>query len=346
MKRSVSNLLAKGFFNQLKDSGVSRAENILEKCGISIYELNQPEGRITENNHYKLINEVYKHKDLIDDAMFSSCDKSDILALAHLAFPELIGYNLNQETILAAISSFVENRFVIGDCDSIAMIRNDHSIKITYINEGPKSIEDMSAVGNFMMLYKIARQYTKTGRVNIGFTGLHSQDGHYLNNYFESKCQFNSNENFIIFENDSIETNKFNYNKPLNILQKDLLLKKKESIYHKATFSSTISDVIEKTLARVGANGTDVSILENVCSAMNMSRWTLNERLKSENTSFSDLLKALKVKMSCHLLSQTNKSIQEISELACFSSISAFSRFFNSNLNMSPLSYRKIFAKI
>lgn len=345
MKRSVSNLLAKCFFNQLKDSGVSRAEDILEKCGISIYELNQPEGRITENTHFKLVEEVYKHKEIINEFIYSSCDKSDILVLAHLAFPELIGYSLNQETMFEAMSSFIENRFVIGDCDSITMIRNDHGIKITYINEGPKSIEDMSAIGNFIMLYKIARQYTTSGRVNIGFTGLHSQDRHYLNNYFEVKCQFNSNENFIAFENESMRGNNFNYNQPLNDLQKKLLLKKRESVYHKTSFASIISDVIEKTLARVGANGTDASILENVCSVMNMSRWTLNERLKSENTSFTDLLKALKVKMSCHLLSQTNKSIQEISELACFSSISAFSRFFNSNLNMSPLSYRKTFAK-
>ena len=84
----------------------------------------------------------------------------------------------------------------------------------------------------------------------------------------------------------------------------------------------------------------DDSVLEDICSNLNVSRWTLNRKLQNENTSFITLLKETKIKMACELLIESKHTMQEISESIGFSSQSVFSRFFKTNLSVSPLAFR------
>lgn len=345
MKKSVSNILVKDFLTLLKNSGVNNTIQIMESCGISQYELDKNAVRISEKSHFKLITEVSKHSKAISETTKSSFNKYDILDAAYHSFPDFIGYTLNQSSIIKAVNAYIENRFIIADCDSITLTRNDDKLKLTYSNEDQHLSEDFFAVCNFLILHKIACRYGLTGNIEVGFTGTHADDGAFIKDCFETKCKFNSRENFIVLNTKTSDKNSLHYNSHLNILQKNDLDKKRASIYCKNAFESTVSAIIEKRVHEYGMIGSDSSIMDDVCSIMTMSRWTLNERLKEEGTSFSELLKSIKLKIACNLLMNSSKSIQEISELVCFSSISAFSRFFTSNVNMSPLGYRKILSK-
>lgn len=345
MKKTVSNTLAKDFLALLKGSGIDDTQRLMDICGISQYELDKSNVRISGRAHFKLIREVSNHSKSIREAIKSSHNEYDILNSMYLSFPEFIGYTLNQESVPNAIMAYIENRFIIGDCDDISVIHNDDKIKLTYVNEGPVINNDISAIGNFLLLYKIVSQYSLNKSIEIGCTGAHSDDYDFINDSFETKCKFGSKENFIIINTKTGEDDASHYNYQLNLLQKKLLDTKRAEIYGKTTFEDIVAGIIEKSVHKYGMIGSDSSIMDNVCSLMTMSRWTLNERLKEEGTSFSELLRSIKLKISCNLLVNSSKSIQEISELVCFSSISSFSRFFTTNLNISPLSYRKSLSK-
>lgn len=342
MRKTVSSLLPKAFFCLLKNAGVKNAEQLIENCGVSLYELETITCRIPEKTHFNLITEYSKYSDIIKEYLYSSCDDdNNILNSAHQLFPELIGYSLNQCSLENAINAFVESRFIAGDCDSISIFRTDNRIKLSYINEGPHAIGDVSAISNFMVLYNITNHYAIINDIEIGFTGLHPDDRNHINDFFRTKCNFNSSENYIIFNLNKLHKNNIINNQLLCNLQRNTILKKRASIYKQGAFSNTISVLIEKIIAAPETINSDNSILAEVCTIMKMSRWTLNSRLKQEQTTFSSLLTSIKLRIACDLLIRSNKSIQEISELVCFSSASAFSRFFIMNLNMSPLSYRK-----
>ncbi|MFD2017834.1 helix-turn-helix domain-containing protein [Vibrio olivae] len=88
------------------------------------------------------------------------------------------------------------------------------------------------------------------------------------------------------------------------------------------------------------------NLLNSVCSEVNISRWTLYRKLSQENTTFSALLKSVRLDMSLHFLLHSRCSVQEISDRTGFGSSSAFSRFFYTNMGMAPLNYRKVKSQI
>lgn len=74
---------------------------------------------------------------------------------------------------------------------------------------------------------------------------------------------------------------------------------------------------------------------------LNMSRSTFNRRLLDENKSFSELLKVVVLDKACHLLTQTNYSVDVISDIVGYSNSSGFIRYFKSALGITPSDYRR-----
>nr|WP_321269860.1 helix-turn-helix transcriptional regulator [uncultured Tolumonas sp.] len=338
MHKSVSNGIAKGTLKFLAEQGLA-SHVITTKCDISDYEIQKNGGRLGENQHYKFMLESSKHCKSLVQKMLEHSIEHRILNVVYNEFPELIGFNLNQESAEKAVESFLDNRFIIGNCDSIVVTRCEVKTKIEYINMGPAEIGDHSAIGNFMMLYDLIKKHDATKNIKIGFTNNHNEEKRLLNDFFESHCSFSESSNFIILDNHLIERKTASINESVYSMQKSLLAKKKAEIEIKMPFTTTVTSLIKNAIYSLDSES-DASIMNHVCSSLKVSRWTLSEKLKNENSNFTDLLKKTRLQLACSLLLETDKSIQEISELICFSSMSVFSRFFKSNMNISPLSYR------
>lgn len=336
--KSVSNAIAKGTLKFLDEQGLA-SHVITAKCGISDYEIEKNGGRLGESQHYKFMLESSKHCSFLVKKTLELNIEHRVINMAFNEFPELIGFNLNQESAEKAIESFLDHRFIIGNCDSIIVTRGETKTRIEYINMGPSEIGDYSAVGNFMMLYDLLKKHDATKKIKVGFTNNHNEEKKLLNDFFESNCSFSEKNNFIIIDNYLMERKTSSINEILYAMQKNLLVKKKLEIEVKMPFTSTVISLIKSFISSLDSES-DASIMNNVCSALKISRWTLGEKLKNENSNFTELLKKARLQIACSLLLETDKSIQEISELICFSSMSVFSRFFKSNMNMSPLSYR------
>jgi len=97
------------------------------------------------------------------------------------------------------------------------------------------------------------------------------------------------------------------------------------------------------------------TLLEEINQIEN-SRWNVNDILKRSNYSHAHLirlfkeytglnineyLKKTKIRIACELLISTDKSIQDISDLLGYQSVTNFNPFFKKSVGMTPFTYRK-----
>ncbi len=82
---------------------------------------------------------------------------------------------------------------------------------------------------------------------------------------------------------------------------------------------------------------------EVIAFKMNMSKRTLQRKLKAEGKSYLQLLNSVRITLAKELLTQNTLPITEISYQLGYSSSSTFSRAFKQQTNLSPLNYREQF---
>lgn len=329
--KTVSNVLTMWKFKALANSGVDVAA-MLNKCNISDYELNKTNGRIPQTQHYSLMLETLKYNDIFLSRQIS-------IDRFYQLFPDLFGLCLNESSAYKIIESFIKYRAIMGDCDICQIKSNDDGILIEYRNEGPPQLANGSAVGNFVLLCHLLKDYLPTMSVQAGFVGNAITSEKTVSDYFQSKCLFNQNTNFLLINSKNLHERTPFFNERLNRLQKGNAENICAGLKKAKLFSQTVSEIIESIIHSNTAEG-DKPIFDDVCNTLKQSRWTINRRLREENTCFTDLLKNVRFNVACRLLSETEKSIQEISDSMFFSSPAIFSRFFSSHANMSPVRYR------
>lgn len=329
--KSVSNALTMWKINALREGGVN-VSSILNKCDISSYELEKANGRISQSQHYELMLETLKYNDVI---LANKISMENFYQL----FPDLFGLCLNEQSAFGALESFIRYRIVMGNSDGCNIKHTDDGVLIEYLNEGPPQLVNGSAVGNFMLFCEIAKKYLSEMSLQVGFMGNPITSERLTNDYFKSKCLFNQSKNSIFIRDKHLFLRSDFYNKSLSELQKINLEKQCQKLNEPKLFSHTVAEMIKSTISIDLTDG-EGNIFDSICNALKQSRWTVNKRLRLENTSFTDILKNVRFDMSCQLLTETNKSIREISEITCFATPAIFSRFFSSHANMSPIKYR------
>lgn len=329
--KSVSNSLTMWKLKALAEGGVN-VSSILNKCDISSFELEKPNGRISQSQHYALMLETLKYNDVILANKIS-------MENFYQMFPDLFGLCLNEQSAFGALESFIRYRIVMGNSDICNIKKTDDGILIEYLNEGPPQLVNGSAVGNFLLFCEITKKYLSEMSLDVGFMGNPITSEKWTNDRFNSKCLFNQSKNSILIRGNHLFSKSDFYNKSLSELQKTNLEKRCQILSEPMLFSHTIAEMIKSTIS-VDLTGGDVNIFDSICNSLKQSRWTVNKRLRLENTSFTDILKRVRFEMSCQLLTETNKSIREISEITCFATPAIFSRFFSSHANISPTKYR------
>lgn len=333
MPKSVSNLIMRGIFNELTNHGVN-TKFIFENCDISEYEMNRENGRIPEHKHYRFMLQALDFFDLTE-----RLHSTDFISHSFQNHPEFIGACLNECSAQDALSSYLRYRVVIGNCDEIIKSENIDKTKFEYINLGPQKLGSSQAIFNFIVMFHIAKNYSQNLNICVGFTEKQKQKSNLLNELFNTKCLWNQDSNYIIFNNHELEASAVGFNKNLSILQKNRLNDVCFKLENDVNYSSLIKEMIIHSI-HLNRFEDDNSILHNICENLSISRWTLNRKLQNDNTSFLVLLKEAKIHLACDLLIKSNHTMQEISESIGFSSQSVFSRFFKSNLAVSPLAFR------
>jgi len=331
--KTVSNILTKWKFDALSEAGVD-VDKIIQSTGISRFEVNKEGGRISQDIHFDLIRKTLPYYSLLLNQQRGLDD-------IYRFFPELFGLCFNENNAVDALQAFVTYRAIMGDSDSLTFQVNQDQILIKYKSDAPEDISCHSVVGNLYMAFDILRNYVSNFDVAVGLSSKPLLSTVAINDAFQSKCNFTQSENTLLIKSNQITMPYLNFNGRSNEFQKWIASKQLNKIKASYSFSSVLYKMIEGVLdGNSGKN--EMGILEVITSELKQSRWTINRRLKLENTCFSDLLKKARINLAHKLLSGTDKSIDDISDALGFSSAANFTRFFSSNIGLSPLKYRII----
>ncbi|OCA59397.1 AraC family transcriptional regulator [Aeromonas piscicola] len=307
---------------------------ILMAAGLTPFDIHREHGRILAHSHYRMLGLMQRHLSGFHEGILSF----DIAEL-YQHYPALISLCLNQPSPRAAIEALLAYRSVIGNCDDFVVRRGALFSQYEYINQGPAALGASQAIPNFVILYRILRVYAPGLGVSVGFVGKPPAHHRQLAHFFGAHCRWEQPGNTLTIDNALLDSRADSYNEPLCRLQTSQLANICSDIDERVPFANLVADMIRHKI-RGGVMESDDHLLKDVCSAINISRWTLNRKLQGEGSSFSAILKRVKMMEACRLLGEGEQPLQNISDLVGFSSQSAFNRFFKANTNMTPLAYR------
>ncbi len=336
--KSISNKLVNNLLKSLSNNG-SDIEKIQKNCGISDYDLSRHHGRISRNNYEILMTVLYQnHKHFLINELVNA--PSITLKNFYSTFPELVSYCLSSHTLRELITRYLEFRFVVGSCDNMTLSNNGDITRLLYLDEFLCDKTSYSAMANFLNLFYMMNTLDPNINISVYLTGTHHINKEKLNCAFNTKIKWQSHYNEMWIDNKFLDKKLDSANPNLWEIQKYALKDIENKINMRGNFSFIVESQIRVKIEQ-HLLVTDKNLLKNICDNLNISRWTLYRKLAHEQTSFSSLLKKVRLDMSLHLLLNSQRSVQEISDLTGFGSPSAFSRFFYSNMGVAPLHYRK-----
>lgn len=105
-----------------------------------------------------------------------------------------------------------------------------------------------------------------------------------------------------------------------------------------STQSKSFKKIVEQAIWR--QNGLMLAQLENIAASLNMSKRSLQRRLKAEKTTFQEILDQIRKNLALDYLQNSKIPIKEISFLLGYNEVSAFSRALKRWTNRAPNSYR------
>lgn len=313
-------------------------ESLLQKSKIDMYEIKSKSARISLDKYILFNQEINEYPHVLDNFFSSS-----ILREYYNDYPELFSLCLNEKNAFNAIDVFVSFKNIINSCSKVLITGSDFETK--YVYQGPDYIDeiffDVFSVLTVSILYSLVKEYSKDFSVKIEFKGECPKNYNVINKFFGVECNWNASVSSITFLNGDLMKAFCAYNDVLNVMQKNLVCNINNEIKQKTTeYGFKVRDYISHKLNDCYLSDDD--ILLDLCSLLDISRWTLNRRLKLENTNFKELLREEKVKLACHLLAESDHNVMKVSEMLGFSSQSVFSRFFKDNVGVNPREYRRI----
>lgn len=343
MGQSVSNRIAKTMLDLLHSQGIV-VSTIMAQCGISRHVLEKSGGRLSPQQHFRFLQLTGNYQETIIKSMLEQHVHHGLTALNYSNFPEFVGAYLNQESGTKLLEVYRQYRKVVGDCDEILITRNDTHTRIEYVIEGPRA-GNFSAVGNFIMMFDALRNSIPDLRGQIWLEIARDGSDSVLEAFFGQRCHFSQEHNLLLLENSQLDRPSHCFNRLLHQGQMLSLQRSCEQIAPPLTFAGLVSELIEHAFEQAWQQG-EQHILPQVCALLGISRWTLNERLRPDRTSFTELLKQTRLRLACRLLVESDQSIAQISERVCFSSQAVFSRFFSTHLGIPPLGYRQRYGRL
>ena len=154
--------------------------------------------------------------------------------------------------------------------------------------------------------------------------------------YFRAPVDFTAQDNCIYFDKSEIDAPLESGDGEL-VLQLEKLLSKRLASYEHS--SQNIIELVKSHLVTLLPNGTPSE--SAIADKMNISKRTLQRKLKDEDCSFRSLLADTRESLACHHLKNLDIPVNEISFLLGYSEETNFSRAFKRWTGMTPSDYRQ-----
>ena len=336
---SCANWIAIDILDYLKQRGV-RPEIILLHSGITTDELECNNGRLNQQQYWAFLTSLLNYKSLFYEYLIEQRHSPETIHFVYQRYPELIGLCLNSPDVATALQNFVENRVLIEDTNRLTLHYCQTYWRIELDNEQPDNILSLGAISNFILIYNLLGFYCKIPHVKINISHIPSSYQHHFDQFFNDQCEYNHHTQSMLVYKDSLTIKNSQFNHSLYQLQKIEIKKKCFTNKVSEPWDSIVAELVEKLIEQP-VSTTNSQLLVKVCRQLNISRWTLNQRLKHNHTHFTKVVHQVRIKKACDLLINTNLPMLEISQRLGLSSQAVFSRLFKSSLNCSPLLYRR-----
>lgn len=331
-------------FKNLERNGfhTSSIHHILSCSGLSQYDINDPDRRLSFHEHHLLIDNISKHKELSHILSSTPIFSGDINATGYALFPEFIGLCLNGRNLQDALNTAIGHRAIIGNRDDFFVLHSDDKTMIQYEELNPyfSNRMNLGSAGNLFSIVALIRFYDARANIHVYLKASNPQHQKFAQEVLGCHCSINQNKDCIIVDSKILAIENPAFNPALHRIQQDCINTLQHDIAaNEASFSAMVGRLI-RTLLQSERISHQCDILIFVCDTLRLSRWTLNKRLQMEATSFSSLLDNVRLELSIHLLHHSELSMSEIGEKLIFSSSSSFTRFFKNSTGHAPLSYR------
>lgn len=336
---SCNNWIARDILCFFDEKGIA-IEPILHHSGIVRCELDRPDGRLTQEQYAKLLTSLSRYTPQYYDYLVVKQQRSEYLQFIYSQSPDLLGLCLNSPDVEHCLHHFFAHRSLIENANQVELGCYPQEWHLAMMpNNSDDESNTLAAIGYFIMLYELLRNYTPTPQVTIFLPLSSSTYQNKLATAFDDQCIYHAGPTQMVIERNTLATKHPYWNATLYELQLERVAQLNTSLDEQTSWRQNVLEQIEKQFSRQ-TTAQDTHLLHQVCFELKVSRWTLNLRLKEEHTCFTELVKKVRVNKACELLTQTHLSLLDISDQLGFSSQAVFSRFFKTALNRTPLAYR------
>lgn len=240
---------------------------------------------------------------------------------------------LYSESIAQALDIFFSRQKWANPGDSWGISHNQENngeVTLRYQSEKENDYPHAFVEQNMSMLISWVRKMTDQNirplKANFTFPRPIYYD-EYLS-IFGSQCQFNSPENSMTFTSELLKHKNVNYDPYLFTL----LRNNHDNLMNKGDVEfQVVSRVKQEILSSLPS----ILTIGAVSEKLNMSRSSLYRRLKENGTTYSDILKELRMRLAQTYLTNGN-SITQVSYSIGFTDTSAFQKWFKSCFDQVP----------
>jgi|TARA_B110000091_G_C13819686_1_gene479999 AraC-like DNA-binding protein len=308
-------------------------DDILQECGISKYELEQPHGQIPLSRYLNFLNRI----------TLKANDPLLCIRLAKLIGPEIMGavgfLFWSSATLYDGLSAICHYQNLFQESSDSYLKKEGDYYAFGYEIYGMEELDTRVDVELSIALhYRLIRLFSNNNIkcAKISFRHSPSVDVSRYNQLFSCPCHFGEERNAVYIKSDLLFTKSSRSDPELanilkNYLDQDLLSKN-----NVISFTEYVKKII------ISSHSETIITAKVIAERLNISVPTLYRRLKKEDTSYKNILTSCNVELARKYLKETTLHVYQISNLLGYSSAAAFTRAFIAwNDGLTPIKYRK-----
>jgi len=333
--KTVSSRLIRNFMRKAQRIGIEETA-FCQLTGITADDLHASDGRLAGDKHMRMLR-------LEDRLPFSLQDLPPrTLEQVYTQFPELATLWSLSRTPRQGVERFVENRCLIGELDSVALLQTDDSLSLVYINEAGLPRSCASALSNFALVLCILHHHLGRAacRVDIELQGELAVPAALIGEHLDARVHFHCAHNRLICQSGALDVVSRHHQPLAERHLQTCVADMRSRLANRESFLQQVRATLESRMRTQNIADDCEQALTLVCGQFGISRWTLLRRLKQEGCTFQWLWTRLRAEEARRLLSETKLSISEVSERLGFGSQSSLSRFFKTHWGVTPARYR------
>ncbi|MFC3914588.1 helix-turn-helix domain-containing protein [Pseudaeromonas sharmana] len=327
------NCLRSGLLDHLDDEQLFRA------CGISRYELLDPNGRIDARRHFRFLTLLMQQQ--------RDLHLPEPPTLQHLFddFLPLASVCTNAPTLREALQRFARYRPLIGECDELLLQPEARGLRLRYRSDSAdQAVAFTSSCFNFMNFNALVQLYAGDMQAGLALNlpqRLAPALRRRLAELFDCPVE-QGGENGYLIANAALDRPFAGFS---SAVQRYQLAQAERALFSLHPITNLVTEVRQLLRQRVWQGDAPLLEAESVqawlCERLRMSRWSLVRRLQQEGMTFSALYAQVRGEEACRLLRDTQASMLDISHQLGFANQSSFTRFFKEQQHCTPMQYRQ-----